>query len=100
MKKIKISDATASLADFARQATEEPLIVMDRSKPVAMIVGLGDADWETVSLSLNPKFWAIIERSGRSIEREGAIPAAEVRRRLGLKPKAQAAPKARGTKRA
>jgi hypothetical protein len=41
-------------------------------------------DEETVSLSLNPKFLAMIERSREQIRQGKGVPAAEVRRRLGL----------------
>jgi uncharacterized protein (DUF433 family) len=44
-----------------------------------------NADMETISLSTNPKFLAIIERSQARQEAEGGISSDEMRRRLGLK---------------
>jgi hypothetical protein len=44
----------------------------------------GDADWETESLSNNPKFLAILERSRKRLREEGGISSDEMRRRLGL----------------
>ena len=44
-----------------------------------------DEDWESISLSTNPEFMAIIERSRARQAAEGCIPIEEVRRRLGLR---------------
>jgi len=46
-----------------------------------------NADAETVSVSTNPKFLALIERSRRRRDAEGGNSSAEVRRRLQAKPK-------------
>ena len=100
MKKMDISDATAPLSAVAREVSDEPLVVTDKGKPLAMVVSLCGADWETVSLSLNSKFIEIIEASRRQLQRRGGIPLAEVRRRLGMKPKSRAAPKPRSGNRA
>jgi hypothetical protein len=43
-----------------------------------------DADLESLSLSTNPDFLDIIEKSRRRHEREGGISSAEMRRRLGV----------------
>ena len=42
------------------------------------------ADAEAISLSTNPRFLAIIERSRLRQKREGGISSEEMRRRLGL----------------
>lgn len=47
-------------------------------------MAIENADLETVSLSTNPRFIDIIERSRERQEREGGISSAEMRRRLGL----------------
>ncbi len=44
----------------------------------------GGTDWETESLSNNPKFLAILERSRKRLREEGGISSEEMRRRLGL----------------
>ncbi len=43
-----------------------------------------DAQQETVSLSTNPKFLALIERSRQRHEQEGGLSSDEMRRRLGV----------------
>lgn len=84
MKIVEMEEATASLAEYVRQLDDEPMVVMDNGKPVAALVTIEDADLETVSLSINPKFLAIIERSRARQQAEGGIPSEEMRRRLGI----------------
>ncbi|MCL0074055.1 DUF433 domain-containing protein [Dehalococcoidia bacterium] len=53
-------------------------------KPVAALVAIENADMETVSLSANPGFLSLIERSRVRQQAEGGISSEEMRRRLGL----------------
>ena len=85
---VDILKATASLAEYARKAGDQVVVVTSRGKPVAAVVDVKGVDQETLSLSTNPKFLAIIERS-RARRAEGWISSEEMRRRLGLKPKAR-----------
>jgi hypothetical protein len=84
MRTIEISEATAPLAEYAKELGEEPIILTKNGNPTAALVEIENADLETVSLSNNPKFIALIERSRAQIEAEGGIPIEEVRRQLGL----------------
>jgi antitoxin (DNA-binding transcriptional repressor) of toxin-antitoxin stability system len=63
VKTIEVTDATASLAEYARDLGQEPVIVTIQGKPVAALVAIGNADLETVTLSNHPQFLALIERS-------------------------------------
>jgi len=89
MKTLEMARATASLAKYAQEAEREPLIVTKGGKPVAALVHIENADLETVTLSTNPQFIALIERSRARQKAEGGIPGAELRRRLGLRPRKQ-----------
>ncbi len=84
MKTIEMDAANMSLAEYARKVGEEPFVVTDHGKPLAILLPLENTDLETASLSSNPKFLGLIERSRSRRNREGGIPGAEVRRRLGL----------------
>lgn len=84
MKTVKMTEATAVLAEYARQVDLEPIVVTVKGKPVAAIVAIENADLETVSLSTNPQFLALIERSRARQQAEGGISSDEMRRRLGL----------------
>jgi antitoxin (DNA-binding transcriptional repressor) of toxin-antitoxin stability system len=87
MKTLELVDATAPLADYARHLKNAPVILTTHGKPVAALVVIKNADWETVKLSTDPKFLALIERSRARQKAEGGISSEEMRRRLGLKPK-------------
>jgi prevent-host-death family protein len=84
VKKIEMSKASAPLSEYARKVQKEPVIVLKRGKPVAAVVPIRNADAETVSLSTNRQFLAIIERSQSRRKSEGGISPSELRRRLGL----------------
>lgn len=84
MKAVEITQATAPLAEYARDVSEEPVIITERGKPIAALVPIENADWETVKLSTHPEFLALIERSRARQKAEGGISSTEMRRRLGL----------------
>ncbi|MCK6629059.1 MAG: type II toxin-antitoxin system Phd/YefM family antitoxin [Anaerolineae bacterium] len=74
------NDAKASLADYVDQINNDPIVVTVGDKPVAVLLPLDNIDLETLSLSLNPQFQAIIERSRLRDETEGRLSSEEVRR--------------------
>ena len=83
MKTVEMKQAMAPLADYARDLDKEPVIVTERGRPVAALMPIENADRETVTLSTNPQFLALIERSRLRHESEGGISSEEMRRRLG-----------------
>jgi len=44
MKKVEMAKATASLADYAREVSKEPIIVTVKGKPTAALVSIENAD--------------------------------------------------------
>jgi hypothetical protein len=84
MKKLELRNATRSLAEYAREIELESLLITSRGKAIAALIPVNGADADSVSLSMNPKFLAIIERSRRQIREGKGIPLDEVRRSLGL----------------
>jgi len=84
MTKIELKKASGPLSKYAQQARKSPVIVVKRGKPFAAVVPISNADDETVSLSTNRKFLAIIERSRSRVRKEGGISAKELRRRLRI----------------
>ena len=84
MKTVEMKQATAPLADYARDVEKEPVIVTEHGRPVAALMPIENADRETVALSTNPQFLALIERSRRRHETEGGISTEEMRRRLRI----------------
>jgi len=84
MKKIELRQASRPLSEYARRAKKDPIVVVKDGRPVAVVVPVLNADMETVSLSTNRKFLAIIEGSRSRRKKEGSISSKEIRRRLGL----------------
>lgn len=84
MTRVELKKATAPLSEYAEKARKSPVIVVRRGKPFAAVVPIRNVDEETLALSTNRKFLKIIKRSRARAKKEGAVPAAELRRRLGL----------------
>ena len=82
MKTIEMQQATNSLAEYARQLHDEALLVTVDGKPVAALLPVEDADAETISLSTNRTFLALLEKSRVRQTAEGGISTEEIRRRL------------------
>ena len=84
MKTIETVEAKGTLAEYAARVHEDPVVVTDHGRPVAVLLALDNVDVETVSLSTNPKFIQLIERSRARHKSEGGISSDEMRKRLGL----------------
>jgi prevent-host-death family protein len=82
MKVIERTDATASLAEYAADISNGPLVVTSHGQPVAALIPIENADMETVSLSTNREFLDLIERSRARARAEGGISSEEMRRRF------------------
>jgi antitoxin (DNA-binding transcriptional repressor) of toxin-antitoxin stability system len=87
MRTIEIAEATGSLSEYARQIRRGPLVVMRRGRPVAVVVAVEGMDLETLSLSTNADFIALIEKSRASYRANGGRSLEQVRRRYGLRSK-------------
>ncbi len=85
MKTLDMAKATKSLATYARDAKRGPVVLMAHGKPVAALFIIRNVDLETIQLSTDSKFMALIKRSRTRQKAEGGISGAEMRRRLGLK---------------
>ena len=70
MRKIKLSQATRPLAEYAADLGDEIVILTAGNKPVAAIVPIKETDRESLELSGHPEFLRLVERS-RGEFREG-----------------------------
>lgn len=86
VRHIEARDASAPLNEYLPLPGEDPLIITRDGRPVAALVPIENADLETLSLSTDPQFLALIERSRARHRAEGGISPAEMRRRLDVKP--------------
>jgi prevent-host-death family protein len=89
VRMLEVAKATAPLAQYARRARREPVILTEDGRPVAALVPIRESDLETVALSINPQFVALIQRSRARRKFEGGISSAAARRRLGLNRRAR-----------
>lgn len=84
MKTLKITEATGPLKDYAKHLEGRPLIVTQKGQPVVALVPIEGVDLESLSLSTNPDFIALIEHSREEHRAGRTISAEEMWRRLGL----------------
>jgi hypothetical protein len=82
MKTIEIAEASGPLADSTKGVGSEPLVVTENGTPTAVILPLANTDIETVALSTNPEFLALVERARVRAREEGELSADEIRRRV------------------
>jgi hypothetical protein len=80
MKVIEKDSAQESLANYVDHIGDTPLMITEGGKPVAVLIPTDDADAETIALSLDPKFRALIERSRQHDLTEKRLSSEEVRR--------------------
>lgn len=85
MRTVELAEAKSSLAHYARKVQKAPVVITSNGRPLAALVPIPNSDAESVSLSQNPKFLAIIDRSRARYKTEGGISPREMARRLGLK---------------
>jgi prevent-host-death family protein len=82
MKIVETTDANGSLAEYAAGISAGPIVVTSQGKPVAALVSIENADLETVSLSTNPQFIELIERSRASIRNGGTLSSEEMKKKF------------------
>ncbi len=79
---IQLKEAVEPLANYVRKIRGGAIVVMSKGRPIAAVISLKKADAETISLSQNPKFLSIIQRSRARQARDGGFSSSEMRRRL------------------
>jgi len=82
VKTLDITKATAPLSDYARKIRKNPVILTQNGRPIAALISLENADAESIRLSNNKQFVALMEKSRARHKAEGGISSAEMRRRL------------------
>ena len=80
MKTIGLTEATKPLADYVKEMGGMSIMIMYKGVALAALVPMDNADYETVSLSTNPEFIAILERSRARGREEGGFSTEEMRK--------------------
>jgi antitoxin (DNA-binding transcriptional repressor) of toxin-antitoxin stability system len=64
VRRLEVADATESLAAYIRKAAGcGPVVITDEGHPIAALVMLEGTDLESVALSTDPEFLALIQSS-------------------------------------
>ncbi|GAK60127.1 hypothetical protein U27_00018 [Candidatus Vecturithrix granuli] len=80
----EMTEANHPLADDIPHIESEPIVVMREGKPIAVVVSIDDVDMESLSLSTNPQFLAMIEHARATHTPGTGLSSDEVRKRLRL----------------
>ena len=95
MRTVEMSEATASLGEYARRTRRHSVIVTRRGKPIAALMPLAaNTDIENLTVTTAPRFMAMIERSRRLYPAGTGLSTEEVRAQLAIRRKAEAKRKA------
>ncbi|NEP14566.1 MAG: hypothetical protein F6K14_31085 [Symploca sp. SIO2C1] len=84
MKHLDLTHATDSLAAYIKKLEEDQLVVMQHGKPIAVLISVTEDELEDISLSKNPEFLAILEKSRTSLQHKGGVSLEQVKQGLGL----------------
>jgi prevent-host-death family protein len=88
VKTVEMSEATASLSEYARKARKETVIVTHRGKPVAALMPVDvNTDLENLVVTTHPKFQAIMDRSEARYRAQGGLSTEQVRAQLAARRK-------------
>ncbi len=84
MRRIEVTLAKQSLAEYTSKALREPLILMLNGHLVAAMISLDAIDWLGLGLDQDPDFQAIMPLSEADIAAGRSYTGEEIRQRLGL----------------
>lgn len=82
MKTIDLEKASKPLSEYAKEIDKEILVLKSKDKPVAAIVSLKNVDMESISLSTNPEFLEIIEKSRKEFKLGKRISLGEMKKEI------------------
>ncbi len=68
MKTIELKKASKPLSEYVNEIDKEILILTSNKKPIAAVVSLKGVDKESLSLSTNPEFMELIEKSRKDLK--------------------------------
>jgi hypothetical protein len=78
LKTIEVAHSIEALQQVLSQELSAPMIITREGKPVAALLPTPNSDIESISLSLDPQFIALIQESRLSLAKEGGISADEM----------------------
>ena len=84
MKTIEISTASGTLAEYAGDLEDGFVVLTSNNTPVAAIVSLKNIDPESLALSTNSEFLAIVEQARQEIAAGQTISLDSMKEEFGL----------------
>ena len=79
MKRVKLSKASRSLAQYVTELADDVVIVTDGDQPLAALIPLKNAEGESLALSTHPDFIKLVKRSRTDFERGETVSLDEMR---------------------
>lgn len=84
MKTINVRELQKHVRDCVKVSQRDRIVVTRHGIPMALIIGVEGADWETLALQTNPSFWRMIEKR----RHENTVSLEAVKMRIGGKGRA------------
>jgi hypothetical protein len=81
MKKVSLKQFTEETTALLEVAQSERVVVTEKGKPLAVVLGLKYKDEEDYALERDTAFWQMIHERRK---KNKGVPLAEVKRQLGL----------------
>lgn len=79
MKTIELTTASKPLAEYADEFGAEVVLLTSNHEPVAAVISLKNIDRESLALSTNPEFIAIVEQARREVATGRRLSVEEIR---------------------
>jgi len=86
MKTIDIATASRPLSEYAKELGDEVVVLLADQTPVAALVSLKEIDRESLALSTNPEFLAIIEKARQEFRAGKKLSLEEMRQAVAEMP--------------
>jgi hypothetical protein len=84
LKILPLEETALTLSELEELMKDGPVILTRNGQPWLMIEDVSGSDQESISLSSNPRFMALIEASRRSHREKKGIGLNDLRREIGL----------------
>lgn len=82
MKTLELSQASKTLAEYARDLGEDTLVLTANDRPLAALVGLEGVDAETLALSTHSDFLALVKAARAEVRAGETLSLEDVRREV------------------
>ena len=79
MKTISVRDLQKRIRSVMETAQKDQVVITRNGEPIAVVVGVEGADWETVAVETSRSFWKEIAKR----RKQKTISLSEIRERLG-----------------